>query len=237
MLRAAIAGMTASILIVDANATALAKARDILTGAGYEVRAVSSFEEGKRELTRRLPDVLIADVRLGLYNGLHLILRTRLDHPEVAAVLTHTVMDPVLEGEARNVGASYLVMPEDPAALLALVGRLIEQPTGEPPSRARRWQRNRTTDGLPASIDHQPAAVFDVSYGGLRLELPQEPQSKLPGAVVVNLPDLGLSIKAQRVWWGPAAHSGGWWCGVQVVDSDLKRWHSAVDTLKAPPRS
>lgn len=229
--------MAADILVVDANPTSLAKARDILERAGYQVRAVASFEEGKRELTRRLPDVLIADVRLGLYNGLHLILRTRLDHPEVAAVLTHTELDPALDAEARNVGANYFVTPVEPAALLAVVGRLIEQPAGEPSSNARRWQRNRTTNVLPASIDHQPAAIFDISYGGLRLELPQEPQSRLPGAVVVNLPNLGLSIKAQPVWWGPAAHSGGWWCGVQVVDSDLKRWHRAVDTLKALPGS
>lgn len=229
--------MTADILIVDANPASLAKTRDILTGAGYEVRAVSSFEEGKGELIRRPPDVLIADVRLGWYNGLHLILRSRLDHPEVAAVLTHTVMDAVLEAEARKAGASYLVTPVDPAVLLASVGRLIAQPASEPSSKLRRWQRNRTAVGLPASIDHQLAAIFDVSYGGLRLELPQEPHSRLPGAVVVNLPALGLSINAQQVWWGPAAHSGGWWCGVKVADSDLKTWQSAVDKLKLTPRA
>jgi hypothetical protein len=90
---------------------------------------------------------------------------------------------------------------------------------------------------VAVSIDQQPAALFDVSYGGLRLELPQEPQSSVPASVEVNLPDLSMSVKGETIWQGPASPPGKWWCGVRVEESDLQRWQNAIDTLETPPRT
>ena len=42
--------------------------------------------------------MLIADVRLGQFNGLQLLLRARADRPDVTAVITCSFPDKVLEG-------------------------------------------------------------------------------------------------------------------------------------------
>ena len=38
--------------------------------------------------------------------------------------------------------------------------------------RQRRWPRKRVVGGFRVTVEGRPAAVVDVSYGGLRLELP-----------------------------------------------------------------
>jgi hypothetical protein len=53
----------------------------------------------------------VTAVRLGVYNGLHLIARAHYLHASIASVLTHDVADPVLEREARAYGTAFLVLP------------------------------------------------------------------------------------------------------------------------------
>ena len=80
-----------------------------LCAAGYRVVTSASFEDGKTLLEADVPPaLLIASVRLGAYNGLHLVIRGRLDHPGMAAILTSEVPDPTLEAEAARYGAAYL---------------------------------------------------------------------------------------------------------------------------------
>ena len=66
--------------------------------------------------------------RLGSHNGLHLVLRARVDRPAVLAVVTSTVRDPHLEAEAGVFGAVCLVAPWQDAARLLEVLRAARQP-------------------------------------------------------------------------------------------------------------
>ena len=80
-----------------------------LSAAGYRVVTSASFEDGKALLEAEDPPVLlIASVRLGAYNGLHLVIRGRLDRPGMAAILTSNTHDPILAAEAATYGAAYV---------------------------------------------------------------------------------------------------------------------------------
>jgi DNA-binding response OmpR family regulator len=112
-----------SILIVDERPTAVARLAKPLEGAGYAVATATTFEAARERLAAQPPDLLIASQRLGLFNGLHLVLRARFDHPEMAAIVTANGNDPVLQSEATSLGAACAVAPMNAAELLALVSR------------------------------------------------------------------------------------------------------------------
>jgi DNA-binding response OmpR family regulator len=99
-----------------------------LSSAGYRVVTSTSFKDGKALLeAEEPPALLIVSVRLGAYNGLHLVIRGRLDHPGMAAVLTSETHDPVLEEEAATYGATYISTsgPTQRDALLAASMRAL----------------------------------------------------------------------------------------------------------------
>src|SRR5688572_33235415 len=100
-----------SVVVVDLNAPNRTKTVDLLEAAGYRVRSARSFDEAKTLLATERPDILITDLRLGQYNGLHLVLRTRADHPEMAALVTSHFADPVLEAEAHRQHAQFVLVP------------------------------------------------------------------------------------------------------------------------------
>ena len=118
-----------SVVVVDLNAPNRTKTVNLLEAAGYRVRSARTFDEAKTLLAAERPDVLITDLQLGQYNGLHLILRTRSDFPEMAALVTSRVADPVLEAEALRQHAHFILVPLTPAQLLhAVASSLVERP-------------------------------------------------------------------------------------------------------------
>jgi DNA-binding response OmpR family regulator len=112
-----------SILIVDERPRAVALLAQRLEGAGYVVAMATTFEAACERLHAAPPDLLIAAERLGLYNGLHLVLRARFDHPEMAAIVTAERDDPVLQAEAMSCGAACTTRSVSAPELLALVSR------------------------------------------------------------------------------------------------------------------
>jgi DNA-binding response OmpR family regulator len=90
----------------------------LLEEAGYDVFLASSFEEGRQKLRDRSPDLLIIDVRLGAFNGLQLISTGQLHIPTIVVT---GFDDTVLRADAGGFGASYVVKPIKPAALLSLI--------------------------------------------------------------------------------------------------------------------
>jgi DNA-binding NtrC family response regulator len=84
----------------------LALANNLLTwlkDAGYEPAVVTTFSAGKERL-RTAPDILITELKLREYNGLHLALRAHRDGIP-AAVIGH---DRAFASDAQEVGASYV---------------------------------------------------------------------------------------------------------------------------------
>jgi two-component system response regulator RegA len=98
-------------LIVDDDAAMLRLISTWVTAAGHDVVSFAQFGEAKSYLTTEKPDVIIADVRLGAFNGLQLVIQAKLDQPEITAIVLTGYYDPVLSGEVSKMGALYLVKP------------------------------------------------------------------------------------------------------------------------------
>ncbi len=75
--------MPARILVVDDDIGYLTVTKDLLERSGHEVLLASTFDEGRRALREDSPDLLIADVRLGAFNGLQLIVTGDLHIPTI----------------------------------------------------------------------------------------------------------------------------------------------------------
>ena len=159
--------MPSKVLIVDDDKTTREGLAEFLEEAGYEAVAVGTFEDATRILRTAPPDLLIADVRLGPFNGLQLVISSPQPIP---AIIITGFADPVLEADARRRGADYVLKPVSPARLLDLVAQKLTAARpgfGTP----RRWERKPVIGGLPISVGDAPARIVDVSYGGLRFEM------------------------------------------------------------------
>jgi two-component system, response regulator RegA len=110
--------MPARILVVDDDLSYLTVTKDLLESGGHQVLLASTFEEGRRALRENTPDLLIADVRLGAFNGLQLIAT---GHARIPSIVISGFDDSVLQAEAHAFGADYLVKPVTGASLLDLI--------------------------------------------------------------------------------------------------------------------
>ena len=112
-------------LVVDSNPDDRVNTVLLLEAAGYGVMSAGNFDEAKQLLARQPVDLLVTDLRLGSYNGLHLVLRTRSDHPGMAALVTSRFPDPVLQAEAARQGARFVLRPVADEEFLAAVTNSI----------------------------------------------------------------------------------------------------------------
>lgn len=133
--------MSGVALIVDANAAEAAQNAGIVTDLGFRVAIAGTFDEANRQLARMSDLVmLMADVRLGEYNGLHLALRVRRVRPRTHIIITDSTRDAVLHRETQRLNLTYLVKPISVETLLEITTKLTQ---GIQQQRVdRRWPRN-----------------------------------------------------------------------------------------------
>lgn len=113
------------VLIVDDVPDTLGALAEFLNRSGYEALTASSFEQARKAADEQAPDLIIVDVRLGEYNGLHLVIRERLAHPDRPIIVISGYADPQTAAEVRQYGAEFLAKPVRPAELTAMVGRML----------------------------------------------------------------------------------------------------------------
>jgi DNA-binding response OmpR family regulator len=101
-----------------------------LTDAGCDVAVVSTFAAARNHLESD-PALLVSEVRLAEHNGLHLALRAR--HRDIPAVILGT-SDPVLERDAKELGAVYLTSEVTRQRLLAIIAPVIAAAQNAPPA-------------------------------------------------------------------------------------------------------
>jgi DNA-binding response OmpR family regulator len=109
------------ILIVDADPLPRLQLAAALRREGCVVVEATTFDEGKRLWTSERPGVLIADVRLGQFNGLQLLLRAKAERENVKAIITSAVADSVLEAETRRFGGIFRIKPVTSADVIAIL--------------------------------------------------------------------------------------------------------------------
>ena len=220
------------VLVVDADLEALSIAESILDVAGYLVTATTSFAAAKQRMTLAPPDLLIADVRLGSHNGLHLAHRARVCHPDMLAIITDRQPDPIFEDEAARVGATYLPKPLEAPVLIETVRHMLSNRPAKPGTEAMR-QWSRKSAGVVANFDDIPVTLADLSYGGIRFEVPPKKGDLLQrGGGQLTVPRVG-SIPV-RVVWGKRGE-GLSWCGAEIVNdaqqNRVRAWRRFVDSV------
>ena len=93
-------------LLVDVDPLFLSELAPIVTGSGLRVIALSDFAAARYELYSYRPDVLVANVRLGAFNGIHLAYLAKINHPHTR-VMIYGQDDHILASEVQSAGAFY----------------------------------------------------------------------------------------------------------------------------------
>ena len=114
-----------SALVVEPVLTDALLATTTLEACGFHVTIAETFAKGKDRLNARVPDVLVAAIRLAEYNGLQLVLRAKALRSDVAAIVVSPVFDPVLQADSEAMGATFVVKPLPEKDLRAAVFRTI----------------------------------------------------------------------------------------------------------------
>lgn len=216
------------ILALDDDENALEGIVELLRDAGYFATGAATYEYAKRLLTDSTFDLFIADVRLRGYNGLHLVQHSRLEHPEMATIIMTGYDVPMMELEAGRYGATFIRKPIKPSEFLGAVGRVLANVR-----RSRRWPRKQVAGGFRVTAAGRAAAVVDVSYGGLRLEVPGP---SLPDSFDVEVSGIGLCLQVQPVWCQPSVERGSVLCGAALASDGTaaaRTWRTIVDRLTA----
>jgi DNA-binding response OmpR family regulator len=220
--------MTETLLIVDPDTSSQRAAAEALRAGRYRTITANGFARGRQLLEMARPDLLITVVRLGKFNGVQLVVLGRASDTRLSALVVDDKHDVAIEREAFNAGAiGYLVKPIRPADLLARVAAALA-------GRERRWfSRTPLASNVVVGLGPESARLLDVGYGGFRFE---SLKTHHHSVLKLDLPILGLSVHAQRVW-AQRTPAEGWWCGAALVapmDSEAtRRWRRLVDTLKA----
>ena len=148
---------TQRILVVSPN---VALASTLLAWLGeehHDLTVVTTFAAAKHHLATK-PDLLITDVKLGEYNGLHLALRGKATG---TAVIVLGENDPVFQEQAERLGAAYLSTPDlELDGLVAVMSQLLK---GRPESGrgAFPWFEAPAPQNRSA---HDPAKTGAVSH-------------------------------------------------------------------------
>jgi DNA-binding response OmpR family regulator len=198
-----------------------------LSGGGYVTRVIRTFSAARAELDGSSPDLLIAQIKLGAYNGLHLAIRARSRGAKTPVILVGD-RDPVLRTEAERLQASYLTTPLDEQLLLETVR------SAEAEYRPTRRSPRKRVPMLDALVNDVEARVLDVSYEGLRLQLTDQQPATIPPYFMLRIPMFNVSCRAQRVWTLDPPDRNGLWCGATIVGVDpagAVAWRALVDSV------
>ena len=221
--------MAHKILIVDDHAATREGLARLLADAGYEVLTSGDVPSAQQLLTDSPPDLLITDVRLDGYNGLHLIAMAPTPIP---AIVVTGFADRSIEADARRLGAAYLVKPVEPAALRALIAEMLER--AQPPPvfmGTRRAPRERLATPLSVRVGQQLGRVVEVSATGVRLEVHTAGETELSPARELHLVASCVSVPV-RVVWTQRQDPHTWVCGAAIPEGDQARWRTFVQTLR-----
>ena len=216
------------LIVLDDDEHALSGLVELLRGEGHQVTPCSTYADAQSLLSAGTYDLLVTDVRLRSFNGLHLVAKTRSEQPDIGIIIMTAYEDSMMELEARRYNAHFVRKPIKPAEFLQAVASSLGNVR-----RQRRWPRKQVTGGFRVTVGGTPAAVMDVGYGGLRLQLASLVQ--LPSRFAIEVSGIGLNLEVQPVWSYPAG-DGSVVCGAALAAENTaaaRTWRTIVDRLNA----
>jgi DNA-binding NtrC family response regulator len=118
--------MAARIFVVSGDDNYRSRLIDVLSGAGYRTSGVATFAEAKQVLGSSSADLVIAEERLGAFNGLHVIVLGRAYRPDLKAIVMTAQKDEALETDARRLNVDCVVESADEEEWLESVSRTLD---------------------------------------------------------------------------------------------------------------
>ena len=112
------------ILVVTPSADIAQTVTQALDGEDFQIRTLTDFLAARVAVERHPPDLLISEVRLGAFNGLHLAIIARGRHATTRAILIGPP-DPVMEAEATRQHVTYLIAGAEGDAALRAEARIV----------------------------------------------------------------------------------------------------------------
>src|SRR5688572_5620833 len=137
------------ILIVDDDEPTRTGLAALLGEAGYDTVTAGTVPAAIKLLSEAHPDLLLVDIRLDQYNGLHLV---AMRPAPIPAIVLTGFADPAIEADARRLGAEFLLKPVSPGVLTTLVNRLLAEGRMGP-AVPRRWPRRTVTKDVRVDVE------------------------------------------------------------------------------------
>lgn len=108
------------------------------------------------------PHLLITELQLGEYNGLHLVLHASVVRPRMAAIVTSRSSDAVLQRDVERMGATFVQIPTRREELIAALLRTVANAGPAPgesirPPFERRRSRRRAGAERPVEMERRVA--------------------------------------------------------------------------------
>jgi two-component system response regulator RegA len=148
--------LPATALVVEPSLPEALSVVSALLRLGLRATVTDNFHEAKARLLTR-PALLVTELRLGEYNGLHLVLRGKSARADMAAVIVSGISDPVLSAEAERLGATFVLKglsaEEFRAAICRTLFRALDSVDG--PIRAP-FERRKARRRKAVRTDHLP---------------------------------------------------------------------------------
>jgi CheY-like chemotaxis protein len=216
------------VLVLEDDENALAGVVELLTESGFDVTPATTYDDAKHQFALGSYDLFVTDIRLRGYNGLHLVAKVRKESPETGIIIMTGYDEPLLELEASRYNAQFIKKPIKASTLLEAVTRCLNTVRRE-----RRWPRTRVAGGFRVTAGGAPAAVLDVSYGGLCLQIAAT--GTLPPSFDVEVAGIGLNLVVEPVWSTSTA-PGALLCGAALASDSTpaaRQWREIVDRLSA----
>jgi CheY-like chemotaxis protein len=157
------------ILLADDSMTAQKMGKEILTGAGYEVIAVSNGAAAAKKLAEK-PDVCVLDIIMPGYTGIEVCekIRANMETAKMPVLLTVGKMEHYEQKEVQRVAADgVIVKPFEATDLLAAVEKLADQLAPKAAAAAAAASHEKTMIFTPPAIEEwkSEAEVHDETTG------------------------------------------------------------------------
>jgi DNA-binding response OmpR family regulator len=225
--------MSQKILIVDGDATTRGELVKLLADAGFETTTAETVPDAMRVMAISAPHLLITEIRLDSYNGLHLI---AMAPKPIPAIVITGYADRAVEADARRLGAEYLSKPVSPGELYATVQRtLANAATRGVFIPHRKDPRTDVPSSTMVTVNDAPACLLDVSAGGARVEIQCAPGATVESPLAFRLEELDVALPLD-IMWKRRTSANTWVCGVAIAEDLRGEWQAFLNTvLKTVP--
>jgi DNA-binding NtrC family response regulator len=120
--------VTSTALVAEPSLALRAPLEAILDAAGWQVIGRSALEEARKDISERAPAVVVTSLKLGSFNGVHLVYLAKLANPLAVCVVYG---EPDRADEAHRAGAIYVehacIREALPEILASLKRRVIDR--------------------------------------------------------------------------------------------------------------